>query len=134
MTNILILDDMEIRHKRFKEILQGHNLFHAYSFFDAQYIILNNNIEMACLDHDLSDEDTETASFYYDGYGRKHYYNGQDFAHWLSQQEDKVPPRIFIHSWNPEGATKMYFILSCNLRVKQIKQMEFKGATNAATW
>lgn len=108
--NILILDDMKIRHEKFKLIFHKHNLFHAYTFKQAQDIISisDNKIEMACLDHDLGDEDIEIATSYYDEYGRKKYYNGADFAYWLSNQERSIiPNKVLIHSWNTVGAQTM---------------------------
>lgn len=124
--NILVLDDMEIRHKGFKKIFAGtsHRLFHAYSFNDAQHIILNNKIEMACLDHDLGDEDPETASFYYDDYGNRRFYNGAHFAFWLSNQEGCIPSRIVIHSHNPKGAKRMEAYLRPHVQMILVREFE----------
>lgn len=99
---------MKIRHEKFKEIFHRHNLFHAYTFFQGQNIILENNIEISCLDHDLGDENIEIANSYYDEYGRKKYYNGANFAFLLSKQKREIiPNKILIHSWNQIGAQTM---------------------------
>lgn len=101
--NILILDDTKLRHERFAQILADHNLFHAYTFKEGQKIIRDNDIHMACLDHDL-DEEYEHATFYVNENNEKKFYNGADFALWLSAQDTKIPKKILIHSWNPQGA------------------------------
>lgn len=105
---VLILDDVEIRHQRFAKILSSSQLFHAYTFRAAQKIIddqaaLNLPIEMACLDHDLGDH--QEADFEVGMYGN-HYFNGADFAFWLSKHP-ACPLRILIHSHNSSGVERM---------------------------
>jgi hypothetical protein len=109
---VLILDDMNERHIGFTHHLKGHTLFHAYNMSAAQRMLQEQHdkgtpIEMACLDHDLGDEDPEIADFFYDSIGAKKYYTGSNFAYWLSRQ-DFCPRKILIHSWNDHGAQEMW--------------------------
>lgn len=131
--NIIILDDMEERHDGFKRILEGHNLFHAWSYtqfiqeLDVAYMRSNKVYDMACLDHDLGDNPDikHDRTIITEGMriGATRQRDGRDIARWLVANWRLCPKKILIHSWNPEGADEMKDILSgihgVNVTVRQ---------------
>jgi hypothetical protein len=113
---VLILDDMDCRHERFKKILHKCTLYHAFTIDEAISFIDKEEIpfDLVCLDHDLGDNpDIEPTSFA-GMYGSK-ILTGQDFCHFMVQKYKKgnlIARKAIIHSHNPTGRIAMADILS----------------------
>lgn len=127
--NILILDDDPNRHEGFIQILNGHNLFHVWTYRQAIKAFRNEKFDMACLDHDLGEhsihgEDvnvdsqhfhlTYSPDFHNDGMydGSRIYLDGADVCVWLRDNPQFCPKKVLIHSWNVVGAETMHNILN----------------------
>jgi hypothetical protein len=118
---ILILDDLSVRHERFRAILNSHDLVHIWTYDDAVAALRGSDFDMACFDHDLGDldkggEGVEVDSDHFKlkylpstvstGYGT-HYLNGADLCFWLYKNPARCPPKVLIHSRNVVGAGNM---------------------------
>lgn len=98
---VLVLDDDDNRHNRFREWLIGTIAVHVHTA-DAAIEALKgpDRYDLVCLDHDLdlctdmTIEETGT---------------GQDVADWIArvQEPEKWPRAILIHSHNDRGAESM---------------------------
>lgn len=122
---ILILDDMEERHEGFKKILSGHELIHAWTFSQAQDFLANDRFGMACLDHDLGDNLSIRPDWQTDMYG-SHQLNGADLCYWLRNNPQHCPPKVLVHSWNPDGAESMRRLL-CQIDGVQVEVKMFRA-------
>lgn len=90
---ILILDDEEIRHQCFAQMLGSeHELWHAYTpeqFFRQLRRV--EKFDVVSFDHDL---------------GRA--MDGDDCAkEMLRLPDDRWPDQCWVHSWNPVGAERI---------------------------
>lgn len=123
---VIILDDLPERHEGFLRIFGGkdHQLTHAWTYGQAVKAMKAEKFDLACLDHDLGDfagldhqvrvesenfELTYSPDFVSDTmYGSSvRYLTGLDVVQWMVENEFRCPPRVLIHSWNPEGAARM---------------------------
>ncbi len=94
---ILILEDDPIRHKAFKRKLIGHHVVITDDSKECIRLLAEEIWDELYLDHDLGGQ------VYVDsGEG-----TGYEVAEWLSEHEDRLPPHIVIHSYNPTGAKNM---------------------------
>jgi hypothetical protein len=112
---LLILDDNKTRHTQFARKFFNHELMHVRKYSEVVSALQSKGPwDVVFLDHDLADfgdgEYRHEASMY--GSSR-HEYTGVDVACFISRQlsEEKRPPRIVVHSWNPDGARTMAGIL-----------------------
>ena len=105
--NILILDDLRERHEVFKIRYQGHQLFHAWTAEECISLLKKQKYDLITLDHDLGEVRSES---YNEAFLAK---DGGDVAHWIANHLDKAlyPPKVIIHSWNPNGSRSMYLTL-----------------------
>lgn len=152
MSKVLILDDMAERHERFRSILSGHEVTHAWTFTQAVKALSSTRFDLACLDHDLGDFAyaevggqvvptwgevrvdspnfclTFSPDFVNDGMynSSRRFLDGRDVCHWIVEHEFRAPKRVLIHSHNPKGAESMASILGALPAVK-VKVLPFKG-------
>ncbi len=100
---ILFLDDMEVRHSKFRNFCGQHNIFHVYTVEEAILALKKESpFNIVYLDHDLgggiylpSDDNS-----------------GYAVAKYISlMNKEKIPEKVVIHSWNEKGAAKMMDIL-----------------------
>lgn len=75
---------------------------------EAQGILTKNDVEECSLDHDLGgiaqEYDDPSEVIFIRGISPNG--DGHDLVLWMIEN-DKVPPVITIHSWNPAGAARM---------------------------
>lgn len=117
---ILVLDDDSIRHDVFRWRFSAHDVVHAYNYAAALDALRqqrpDRRFDLACLDHDLGDCDPDTANFYVDpesvpGSTGRVYMTGLDVAFFLRDHPHLCPPKVLIHSWNPDGAKNMEAVI-----------------------
>lgn len=106
--NVLFLDDMEDRHKIFKEKYQKQfNITHVFDYNACISELRAQKFEMVFLDHDLS---LESIMCDPDDVSEK---TGTDVAlHIIETFDPKDAPGFVIHSLNPHGAERMRNLLS----------------------
>lgn len=98
--NILILEDSGERIFKFKEKLIGHDVTFTKIPKEAIELLKNNTYDYIMLDHDMGEtfeqpgEDT-----------------GYAVARWLSENPEKAPRHILIHTMNNVGASAMMLVL-----------------------
>lgn len=104
---VLILDDDEARHRSFRYCLIGNVDQHAYSAAECIQMLKDQTEPFDCcfLDHDLSYEhyeDLEASA----GCGVG---TGAEVASFIAitMPAEQRPKRIYVHSWNPYGASNM---------------------------
>jgi hypothetical protein len=133
---ILILDDNEQRHSRFRDILNGHQVVHTYTYSEfCEALKLEGAWELICLDHDLGEcvlpggrkaDAIATTGMYGDSGIRPA--DGQDAVDALIAS-GVVPKSILIHSWNDTGSDRMHFALRKHYGdAVHIVQRKFEGA------
>ena len=106
---ILILDDDESRHRIFNENLNypGNFVENVYTAKECIDKLKEETWDICFLDHDL---------------GGKVYVNsgegtGWEVAKWLSENLDKKPDTVIIHSYNPGGASLMQNLIPGSLYI-----------------
>lgn len=123
--NVLVLDDMQVRHAAFRRLYECHDVtcVFRYSEFLSH---LNVKWDLVHLDHDLGDctlsfsEEhdhnsacTTFAETYVDGWGKTQEYDGRHAARKLCQLSESLrPSSVIIHSVNPDGARAMLDMLN----------------------
>jgi CheY-like chemotaxis protein len=100
---ILILDDDNIRHIFFKKKFIGHDVESVYTAEAAIEALQRERYDAVFLDHDLG------GHMFVDSYGQEA--TGYTVAKWLSENPDRKPEQIIIHSFNNVGAKNMHNIL-----------------------
>ena len=101
---ILILDDDQTRHKFFNRKLIGHSVTNVETAADAIKHLSEDTFDAIFLDHDLGGE------IFVNSFGPI-LNTGYAVAKWLSENPEKQPKQIFIHSLNPVGADNMKALL-----------------------
>lgn len=103
---ILFVDDSHERHRRFKMGRIGCVVVQAFTYAEAiECLMTAGPFDEAYLDHDLSD----AAAAGEPGPDEK---TGTDIAKFIATMpQDKLPGRIFVHSYNFSGRTRMCQIL-----------------------
>lgn len=101
---ILVLDDREVRHEYFKDYYRYRDIDHVYSATECIFFLENysHEYDIVTLDHDLNGGAYESSDQQNSGY---------TVAKWLSENKDKQPETILIHSMNEHGAKKMMELL-----------------------
>ncbi len=99
---VLFLDDSEWRHNLFREWCSQKNIVaqHVRTADNAAAAMEEEKWDICFLDHDLSDE------HYGKGVGELPG-DGTGLAKWMSQNPSHIPPKVIVHSWNPDGAKRM---------------------------
>jgi CheY-like chemotaxis protein len=100
---ILILDDDQVRHDMFRVKYAGHEVVSVLEAKDAIKKLNEEQFDAVFLDHDLGG-----AVYVTSGEG-----TGYEVAVWLSENREKQPKQIIIHSFNPVGAANMMGVLPC---------------------
>jgi CheY-like chemotaxis protein len=98
---ILVLDDSKERLEIFKKKLSQHSLDCCETSKEAIKLLEANHYDSCCLDHDLGGTQNQTS-------GEN---TGYEVAEWLSNNPEKQPAQIIIHSYNPAGAQNMKKLL-----------------------
>lgn len=99
---ILILDDSQIRLKKFKQKLIGHDVTYVETAEDAIVELSHNKFDVISLDHDLGGKQMVDS-----GEG-----TGWEVAKFLYENPQFKPKgHIHIHSYNPIGAENMKELL-----------------------
>lgn len=94
---------------------------------EAQHLLLNEEIEECSLDHDLGMEEVDPAmegALYLAGHSPDG--TGLDLVRWMIEN-DRVPPKVSIHSWNFDGARRMFKTLADaghNVKMQRYVHME----------
>lgn len=95
---ILILDDDESRHKQFNRKLIGNYVVNVHTAKECIKHLNEEDIWDYCfLDHDLGGQ-----VFQESAKG-----TGWEVAKWISENEDKTPKNVIVHSFNSNGAKLM---------------------------
>lgn len=101
---ILILDDCLERHKSFKKNFSPpHAITPVYTADEAIQQLQANQFDAVFLDHDLG------GAVYVDSHGETP--TGYTVAVWLSQNPDRTPEKVYVHSLNPAGAANIARVL-----------------------
>jgi len=101
---ILVLDDDRGRLKQFMEKLIGHDVCCVETAQEAIRKLKEEEIfDYAFFDHDLG------GKVFVESGGQD--FTGWDVAVWLTQNIEKQPKKIVIHSFNPAGAANMKSLL-----------------------
>lgn len=110
---VFILDDMENRHQVLQQRLQQWNPKVEF-FFEKAFTFkeacqkADNTFDIFCLDHDLADADPKTATTLPCMYGgSSRFFSGADFVDRMVNSEMFPKDLVWIHSANPDGATRM---------------------------
>ena len=108
---ILLVDDMETRHRAFRQALapaMGHTLVQAFDYQSAVCALLGpTKFDVALLDHDLS-----LASIMCDPVACTEK-TGTDLANWIvANMVTQGAPRFVLHSMNPLGVRSMFNTLT----------------------
>jgi hypothetical protein len=111
---ILFLDDMQERHDVFKDRALGCEIIPVYNYDEAVRAFEANTFDEVSLDHDLSTlsslgiPDSEKT--------------GLDVVLYMVEKipVDKRPKKVYVHSWNPGGASLM---------VRELKKAGFKNVS-----
>lgn len=94
---IFILEDDDYRNSQFRE-----TLFHTDATFTTSYDeavkAYNGPYDVVCLDHDLGGQQMVSSQEQNTGY---------QFTKWMPPA-GSIPPVVFIHSYNPNGAENMF--------------------------
>lgn len=98
---ILILDDMETRHRVFRRNYIGHILTHVYTADDAIKALTEEKFDVVFLDRDLD----EHAMMGLTPLEK----TGEDVVQFIVEKmdRDKWPSTFVVHSWNPDAADRM---------------------------
>jgi hypothetical protein len=83
------------------------NWVHAKNYDEAKKIMLENEVQEAWLDHDLSQEHYEQANP--EDYKEK---TGYDFVLWMKENNMWPTKDCIVHSLNPIGAERMCEIIA----------------------
>ena len=94
---ILVLEDNEERRRHFKKGLIGHTCAIVETAQDAIEALKAETWEIAFLDHDLYQQ-----AYVMSGPG-----TGYEVAEWLSRNKDRMPKRVYVHSFNEKGRKRM---------------------------
>ena len=101
MSRILVLDDDITRQQIFKRKLIGHDVVQTSTVKSTIKRLEDEHFDAVFLDHDLG------GTAYVDsGPG-----TGWEVAKWLANNPGCKPAKIFIHSFNPVGASNMARLL-----------------------
>jgi hypothetical protein len=124
---VLVVDDMKERHDGFLRIFAGHEVAGAYRYTHALDALRNKGPwGLVCLDHDLADADDKADSVP-EGIGGRYFFTGLDLAFWLRDNPQFCPPKVLIHSWNPDGAKNMEAVLRTIPNV-EVTRRQYGGA------
>ena len=102
---ILFLDDDENRHNKFAQTHIGEYITQVRTVEACIDAIKNNpRYDLISLDHDLGGQVYVEAV---EG-------TGTEVANWMATEmaPEKMPDRVWIHSFNPAGAKRMHDILA----------------------
>ena len=100
MAKVFILEDLPDRQKAFKEKFKEHQLTICDNVNDSKQLLLDNQYDLICLDHDLGGEAFVDSNYYNTGY---------TLAKFIL--ENNIKSKVVIHSLNPVGAKNIKFIL-----------------------
>lgn len=117
MKNILVLDDLEIRHVGFNKQFPNENVICCFTIEDFLDKVRGGPFcdgttwDLICFDHDLNDGPHKNVS--QGTYGGTSELTGRDAARSLvAMGNSKFPARCLVHSVNPDGAKAIHGILS----------------------
>ena len=99
---VLILEDDDLRIKHFMRNLVGCHIMVVKEAIHAINYLNNETWDLLLLDHDLGGEQMVD-------YSNKN--TGSEVARWLSENPEKKPPAILLHSFNPVGRLNMKKLL-----------------------
>jgi CheY-like chemotaxis protein len=98
---ILILDDDKTLLSTFKQRLIGHDICCVETSSDAIKKLSEEKWDAVFLDHDLAGQ-----TYAPSGPG-----TGYEVAQWLSENSEKIPNKVILHTFNGPGAQNMLNIL-----------------------
>ena len=99
---VLILEDDANRVFTFKKNLVGLSVYVEETATGAIHKLNTESWDLLLLDHDLGGEQMVSSD-------NKN--TGSEVARWLSENPDKKPPVIILHSFNPIGRNNMKKLL-----------------------
>lgn len=103
---ILILDDDEVRHERFKIHLFNFEVVHAHTYDQFLELVGKERFDAIFLDHDLEFEEKAATVI------ESRYANGMDAARHVAALPEKLRPElVVVHSWNMYAASRMMDVL-----------------------
>jgi len=100
---ILILEDNKERCALFKQNFLGYQLTITSSVDEAIRLLKNNNYDSLFLDHDLGEK------AFVDSFGSEP--TGYDVAKWLSENPERCPEQVLVHSLNAVGVNNIIAVL-----------------------
>jgi hypothetical protein len=95
--NILILEDDKNRQAQFTRKFFNHNVVIVSTALGAIGQLEHRSWDQLYLDHDLGGQVMVES-----GPG-----TGYEVAKWLEAHPDRMPPEVFVHSFNPVGANNI---------------------------
>ena len=99
---ILILDDDLNRHGFFNNALRHEDVTNVYTSKECIEELKKEDWDIVFLDHDLGGQ----------VYVESGEYTGYEVALFLEQNPEYKPPKVIIHSLNPQGARNMQMAIS----------------------
>ena len=108
---ILVVDDEQARHNYFIQAYAGHQVAHAYGYYEAvDALDKGPKFDIVQLDHDLGDH--RTPDHMVEMYGR-YELTGWHVAHHMATEMscDMRPDKVIVHSVNPDGARSIHMFL-----------------------
>ena len=109
---ILILDDDDMRHRRFAQWFAGYDCTHCFTYDQFAKAFGTGKFDYTFLDHDLNDNQYRSVKEI-DGDNIPGYIGpctkeltGQDAARLVAGDPERAG-HVVIHSWNPYGAREM---------------------------
>src|SRR3954467_10883234 len=109
---VLVLDDDNNRHVTFRRNLIGHDVVHVHTYDEAVAALAGERFDVMFLDHDLNLEGVHRSVRRDEETGVEWEMNGAHVAHVIAElPSEKRPDEVFVHSYNPDGASNMIAIL-----------------------
>lgn len=114
---VLVLDDMNTRHKWFITALIGHVYHPVYSSASAIQELQLFEFDMIFLDHDLEEQHYNVwanAELNDEAFFNKLERTGYDVAKWMVDNSNNKQAQVIVHSLNPVGSKRMVDLLTAN--------------------
>ena len=114
---VLVLDDMNTRHKWFITALIGHNYHPVYSSESAIEELQKFKFDMIFLDHDLEEQHYNVwtgAELDDEAFFSRLERTGYDVTKWMVENNNHKQAQVIVHSLNPAGSKRMVDLLTSN--------------------
>lgn len=114
---VLVLDDMNTRHKWFITALIGHNYHPVYTSESAIEQLKVQEFDMIFLDHDLEENHYNVwtgAELDEESFFSRLERTGYDVVKWMVENNNNKQAQVVVHSLNEAGSRRMVALLTAN--------------------